>query len=585
MTGPGAGTLSRYRWLNLKRLSLRRGLLLLLIAALLPITILSIAQGLVRVESRRASVIRHLSESAHSLADSNEMILNGAATTLNIAAMNPDIRDVRPQCAATLRSVQRLSPAYTNLARYNADGELVCSAVMPTKSVNIATLPEWQLARNSRKIMVSEARVGPITGKRIISLVLPLRSAQDEFEGTLGIAIDLAWLERRLAIAAATERDTGVAIFSDNGQRLISSRDLPPIDLNVPIGDIGRTRDEAGRSWSYTLVPLVRSAPGQVGLYVVYASPDAERFGVVWWQTVIDFTLPVLAILLASLAIWFGARQLVLRWLVALQRLALSFAGGDYRRRPVNFSEAPREIRSVAASLYRMSGAVGERDRRLRDSLERQRLLARELHHRVKNNFQMVMSLLSLQSSRLQNDAARQAIDQARRRIGALALVHRQLYDTGELASISAQTLLDALCQQLQPAGDSNVRLICDVDDVEVDIDTAVPMTLWVVETVNNALHHGFPAGRSGRVCVRFRAGKPAVLSVTDDGVGFSPDSLAGDTVNGQGLRLIRALSSQLAGTMHIQPGADGSGSTASLSFPLRAAEPAIGDDVKSPSS
>ncbi|PZN93121.1 MAG: hypothetical protein DCF31_13730 [Alphaproteobacteria bacterium] len=584
MTGPGAGTPSRYGWLNVKRLSLRRGLLLLLIAALLPITILSIGQGLVRVENRRASVIGHLSESAHSLADSNEMILNGAATTLRIAAMNPEIRQGRPECAATLRSIQTLSPAYTNLARYNADGQLLCSAIASPRSINIAALPEWQQARESRKILVSEARVGPITGKRIMSLVLPLRNDKDVFEGTLGIAIDLAWLERRLAMAAATERDTGVAIFSDNGQRLISSRALPPIDLNVPIGDIGRTRDEAGRSWSYTLVPLVRPAPAQVGLYVVYASPDPERFGAVWWQTVIDFTLPVLAILLASLAIWFGARQLVLRWLVALQRLALSFAGGDYRRRPVNFSEAPREIRSVAASLYRMSGAVGERDRRLRDSLERQRLLARELHHRVKNNFQMVMSLLSLQSSRLQNEAARHAIDQARRRIGALALVHRQLYDTGELASISARTLLDALCQQLQPAADSNVRLVCDVDDVEVDIDTAVPLTLWVVETVNNALNHGFPAGQPGQVCVKLRAGKPAVLSVTDNGVGFSPDSFATDSVSGQGLRLIRALSTQLAGTMALQSNQDGAGSTASLSFPLRTAEPAIGEDVK-PSS
>ena len=254
----------------------------------------------------------------------------------------------------------------------------------------------------------------------------------------------------------------------------------------------------------------------------------------------------------------------------------MHFAGGDYRHRPLVFAEAPRELRSVAASLYRMSNAVSERDRALREALEQQRLLAREVHHRVKNNFQVVMSLLSLQSSRLSDDNARRAIDQARRRISALALVHRQLYDTGELASISSRALLGALCEQLQPGPviGSVVELHCDFDDVPLDIDNAVPLTLWMVEAVTNALRHAFPGSVNGqngpssgivRAKFRFRDGT-AELTISDNGIGIETGTEVDDRTDGQGLRLIRALASQLGGTAEVRAD-DSSGTIATLRF------------------
>lgn len=588
MTHSGVATPRSRSWLTPKHLSLRRGLILLLIAALLPITVLSILQGMVRLESRRAIIIKQLSASAEALADSNETLLGGTKTMLRVAALNPAVREGGAGCGQVLRDILALSPAYANLTRYGADGGLLCSALPPPGGFSLAGTPAWQQISRSRLPLVSEAILGPFTKKRVAMVVLPLRSSADRFEGSLGVAVDLAWLDKRLRGRIADD-DTGVAVISDSGQVMVASRPLPKFDIALPIGSIGRTRDSAGMRWSYTIVPAVRPGPGQQGIYVAYAAPEPPTFGFAWWQTIIDFTLPVLAILLASLAIWFGTKQLVIRWLVGLQHLALHFAGGDYRRRPVNFSEAPREIRSVAASLYRMSSAVSERDQRLRDSLERQRLLARELHHRVKNNFQMVMSLLSLQSSRLQDENARTALDQARRRIGALALVHRQLYDTGELANISSRALLGALCQQLQPLAGSGVTLACDVDDVPVDIDTAVPLTLWLVETVNNAIHHAFPAPQVGRVDAIFRVvDGAAVLTVIDDGIGVGADDLAGEGRNGQGMRLIKALAAQLGGTATVV-GDPGGGSIATLKFQMKAMsqhepEPPVGADVISSS-
>ena len=555
-----------------KNFGLRRGLLLLIIAALLPITVLSILQGMIRLETRRATVVKQLSENAEAVADSNQTILASTEILLKTTAMNPLVRAGGPGCAAVLNDIRAETPAYSNLLLFDRSGALRCAASALPGIYGVNDRAWWATVKTSNRILVSDAVWGKLSQRRVMTMVWPLHDAGGAFDGVMAARIDLEWLAERLRIRVAGGR-TGVAIVSASGQVVMASRGLPRFDAAIPQGSIGRVRDGAGTSWSYTVVPLVRGGLGQNALFVVYADPDAAPFGFAWWQTVVDFALPVLAILLASLAIWIGAQRLVLRWLLALQRLALHFAGGDYRRRPVSFAEAPREIRSVAAALYRMSIAVDERDRRLRDSLESQRLLAREVHHRVKNNFQVVMSLLSLQSSRLSDENAKRAIDQSRRRIGALALVHRLLYETGELSSISSSALLGALCKQLQPVlrAGGTLELHCEFDDVPLDIDSAVPLTLWIVETVNNAFHHGFPAPRGGIVSVAFRADDGnAVLTVHDDGIGFDPENPPVGQPGGYGLRLIRAIAGQLGGTATVRSEITG-GSEAVLRFPLRA--------------
>ncbi|KPF64164.1 hypothetical protein IP88_13950 [alpha proteobacterium AAP81b] len=554
-----------------RHLSLRRALVALILVALLPIMVLSILQGLVRIENRRVAEISQISSSANTLADTNKMILGTTETLLRSLAANPAVRAGGAGCAGTLADLRAATPLYANLAAYDRDGWLRCAAVGPGLPYVVSDKGWWNRVARARGVLVSDAVHGPLTGDRVVLVALPARDVAGTFDGAVVASIDLAWLDRKLR-AMVTRPDTAVAVISDSGQVLMASRPIPPVDLSVRAGSIARRTDAAGHAWSYTVVPLVARGPDQHGLFVVYAAPDPPRFGLAWWQTLVDFLLPVLAIVMASLAIWYGSQQLVLRWLAGLQRLAFNFAAGDYRYRAVSFARAPREIRGVAASLYRMASAIAERDRRLRQSLEHQKKLAREVHHRVKNNFQVVMSLLSLQSSRLGEGSAREAIDQARRRIGALALVHRLIYDTGELASISSRTLLGALCEQLTPPPDPvrHLQLSCSFDDVPLDIDSAVPLTLWLVETVHNALTHGFAGRSEGMVTTHFRIHDgQATLIVSDDGVGFDAAAPAGGPGT-HGLRLVRALAAQLGGSAEVTAGEAG-GSVATLRFPLRA--------------
>lgn len=560
-----ASRLSRHNTARRRRASLRRGLILVTLLALAPITLISITQGIVRLENRRAPVVRQLSASAAILARSNAAILDDTATLLRVIALNPASTS-GPDCGEFLAARRALIPANANLMSYGQDGRLTCAAIAP-KSPLVAQHAWWQLVRQDRKPTIGGARFDTLSKRLVIDLAVPLHDSADRFDGALVAAIDLDWLMNRMR-ERLLGTNNGVALLDAGGATLLADRPLPKFDPTTPPGTIKRVRDTNGVTWSYVLVPLVQAGLGQRALDVVYATPEAALFGLAEWQSLIDFMMPVLAIMLATLAIWIGTERLVLRWLRLLQKLALQFAGGDYRRGPTRFLAAPREMRSVAAALYRMSIAVEERDRSLRVTLERQRLLAREVHHRVKNNLQTMMSLLSLQSSHLDDEIARDAIDQARLRVGALATVHRRLYDADDLGAVASEPLLLELCQQLQQRslGGEIPELNCDFDDVPLGIDTAVPVALWLIEAVNSAFDRDAATAGPGVIHVSFRAlDGAATLVVTDNAA--CPGVEAVDPAD-HGLRLINAFAAQLGGEAHVTPCVDG-GCEAKLVFPL----------------
>ena len=153
-------------------------------------------------------------------------------------------------------------------------------------------------------------------------------------------------------------------------------------------------------------------------------------------------------------------------------------------------SDQSAELAALRANLAFQTRAVAEVEQRLAEALALQADLARELHHRVKNNLQIVISLLTLQARRVEDPAARHVLDQARVRIHAIALVHRLLYEDGETDEINARLLTQRLCHELhanfgnRPA----IELACDADDFAIPIPVAMPFTLLIVELVSNAL-------------------------------------------------------------------------------------------------
>lgn len=197
-------------------------------------------------------------------------------------------------------------------------------------------------------------------------------------------------------------------------------------------------------------------------------------------------------------------------------------------------------------------------ERTLRSFLREKELLLREIHHRVKNNLQVVSSLLDLQSSAIVDPSAREIFKQSQNRIGSMALIHEQLYQTSNLAHIAVGPYIEKLTYHLQASYSTcsdRTALHLEVDESSLEIDQAVTCGLIVNELVTNALKHAFPADHGGVADVRVafnRTDGGYRLVVTDNGRGFRREAAAG-ALRGLGLSLVATLVQQLRGTMDIR--------------------------------
>ncbi|MCC6396849.1 MAG: PAS domain S-box protein, partial [Bacteroidetes bacterium] len=215
------------------------------------------------------------------------------------------------------------------------------------------------------------------------------------------------------------------------------------------------------------------------------------------------------------------------------------------------------------------------RDQELKASLREKEVLLKEIHHRVKNNLQIISSLISLQASRVKDEESRVLFDESRSRIRALALVHERLYWSESLASIDFKEYLKGVIQDLLHAGgNEHITIDLDADSVSLDIDQAIPCGLIVNELCTNALKHAFPDKTRGRIAVSLREcdDGSVLLAVRDDGIGL-PADLDVFRETSMGMTLVTSLVDQIGGSLAV----DRNGGTAfALTFrPQERTEPA----------
>jgi two-component sensor histidine kinase len=212
------------------------------------------------------------------------------------------------------------------------------------------------------------------------------------------------------------------------------------------------------------------------------------------------------------------------------------------------------------ARLYeRAQTEIVERTRaeqELQASLEEKVVLLKEIHHRVKNNLQVISSLLNLQSQTIEDDDTLATLRDSQNRIRSMALIHERLYRSRDLSRIDLGEYVQSLSSFLirsYRAYTRAVQLRVDADDVALSIDAAVPCGLIINELMSNALKHAFPDGREGEIRVAIKADNGLVqLSVGDNGVGF-PDDVDFRETESLGLQLVNTLVDQLDGTVALR--------------------------------
>jgi two-component sensor histidine kinase len=186
----------------------------------------------------------------------------------------------------------------------------------------------------------------------------------------------------------------------------------------------------------------------------------------------------------------------------------------------------------------------------------------KEVHHRVKNNLQMIVSLLSLQSSYLDDPVSVGVLDETRGRIRSISAIHDMLYDSADLSRINFSEYLGKMVGNLSHFHNfkpGKVEVQVRAEEVYLDVNRAIPCGLIINELLTNAVKHAFPSDRSGRIEISFRsdAQDGCVLEVADNGIGL-PEDLDPNEVTSMGLQLVRLLVEQLDAALEIH-GLDGS--------------------------
>jgi two-component sensor histidine kinase len=380
--------------------------------------------------------------------------------------------------------------------------------------------------------------------------------------------IDLASL-RPQTLDPALPSLSQVAVTDRAGRLLSTTRASAfPADIGAHLPGVGGRPttwlgpDRTGRDRVFSSAPLVGTE-----VFVVLSAPMNS---VVTWaivNPVSALVLPILAFVLAFLAVGFVAERGIVRWIVYLRRFAAIYARGRYTVHPTRAVEAPPEIRQLAETMDSMASTIAARDAAARLALVQKEDLLREIHHRVKNNLQVISSLLNLQERALADPAARTAMSDTRQRISALALIYRALYQGPDLRRVELRDFLDELIAQTlmgESVRGAPIRTELLIEPLEIDADQLAPLALFAVEAITNAKKHGLDH-HGGVLGVTFQVrGEKAELSISDTGLPGAPPATMGE---GVGRTLMTAFARQLRGEVRFLANRSG-GLTTRLTFP-----------------
>lgn len=217
----------------------------------------------------------------------------------------------------------------------------------------------------------------------------------------------------------------------------------------------------------------------------------------------------------------------------------------------------PFKIRHKQRLLFMMDDITErkEAEKQQERALAEKETLLKEIHHRVKNNMQIVSSLLYLQSQKTENIEALAVIKESKDRIKAMGLIHEKLYTSGDLARINIYDYIQTLCQYLSQSYvlPGSVKFIVDAEDIFFSVDKAIPCGLIINELVTNSLKHAFQDRRPGEIHIKLsRTADRMALCVQDNGIGLTAE-YDENSLNTLGMKLVRTLADQLEASLEFQ--------------------------------
>jgi len=207
-------------------------------------------------------------------------------------------------------------------------------------------------------------------------------------------------------------------------------------------------------------------------------------------------------------------------------------------------------------SRYLESNERKRAEKKIKESLHEKEILLQEIHHRVKNNMQVISSLLSLQSRYIDDKESFDVFKESQNRVKSMALIHEKLYESENLDHLDMGSYLESLCSSLKSSYISpkdKINISSSAEDINLNLDTAIPLGLIINELVTNSIKHAFDPGEEGNIKISMqRKGTKIILDVSDDGKGI-PDNLDFKNTKSLGLMLVNSLVNQIDGDIYLQ--------------------------------
>ncbi len=544
-----------------RRLTIRFRLGLAIALALLPVLALGVLQAVTDFQHDAAFRRTSLTQAAGRSATVARDRIQGAIALLQ--TLTPEV--VGAECTPRLASILSELSGYRNIVRLDSVGRIECAGRSLTGSISRMQRPWFLALKQGAPIFLARS-----LHAQTPALLAAVRVSRPNgaFDGAIVAILDLEGLRPDLS-DPTLPAGAAVSIVNADGETLVQSdpeafAPLPPNWTTRAISSGGLTyhaKDRRGTMRDFASAPLLNK-----DVFVVISAPAPGLFYWARLNPLASIVYPLLAWLMAWAAVWIVTDRVVIRWLSYLDRVASIYAKGRFTVRPVQAETAPLEIQTLAHTLDTMADGIVARDLSLRESLAQKDAMMREIHHRVKNNLQVITSLLNMQQRALTDPAARLAMSDTRQRITALSLIYRALYQSPDMRRVDVRQFLEELITQLSTSEGgrpSPIRTKLQADDLEIDPDKLAPLALFAVEAITNARKHAFgPNG--GLIDVLFHVGEDEIrLEIVDDGQGEA-ESLS---TSGVGRTLMSAFARQLRGRAELEAAPD-HGVAARLIFP-----------------
>jgi two-component sensor histidine kinase len=585
----------------LQRGSARLRLTALLTVALLPLGVIATMQAReMATQAREMSERALLGETLRAAAAQREVIRTAQGQA---RALVPLLRDAVADptvCSGLMARVVEGATAVEFAGFVSADGQLDCTSDGSRHDLTGSDVFD---------ALTGEARVetgSPALGADLLPVpkallvlqpihgVLPPMPGVAASEGRLGtivLALPRSALISGELIPGGEEAPLELTTFNRKGDVLWSSPHAPgavvgspeearaarlPSDteLSAFIGGPARsmtTRSGAGDRRAYAVVPVVENELMTMGSWqpgTLFADPS---LGPITLGVFLPLTMWALSLAVAFVAV----NRLILTPLGALRGRMQAFTAGERMLPPFRLTNAPDELRELADTFDTMTTRIVTDEQRLEKSVHDQQVLLKEVHHRVKNNLQLIASILNMQVRQHRNAESRSVLRRVQDRVMSLATVHQHLYETASLSALRADRLLSEIVnRKLADAGQLTDEVETEIRFAPVRLypDQAVPLALFTGEAVTNVLHHlGRPTDGS-RPWLRIVLDTCADGSVTFEVANSGGERLRAEQSEhraGLGMRLMAAFASQL-GTEFEREEGDASGAAWRLSVTFR---------------